>query len=160
MLLKSRVKAFSRKPSSKPRPAWARYSVAAAAVILGWLAREALTRAVGQTALPFIFFFPAVAMAAWYGGFGPGAAAAVLSAAAADWFFIEPVRTWAVNSFGDVVALAAFLISCLFIIGAIEAMHRARARAQAELAERRRVEAELVRVREMFTTTLGSVGNV
>src|SRR6266545_3455105 len=148
---------FFQKPSSNPRSAWARYGVAVGSVVLGWLAREALTPAVGQTALPFIFFFPAVAMAAWYGGFGPGALAVLLGAAAADWFFIAPLNTWAVSTFGDVAALGAFLVSCLFIIGAMEAMHRARARAQSELAERQRVEAELARVRETFAATLGSV---
>ena len=145
---------------SKPRPAWARYGVAVGSVILGWLAREALTPVVGQTALPFIFFFPAVAIAAWYGGCWPGVLAAVLSTAAAAWFFIEPIHTFAVGTLSDVAALAAFLISSGFIIGAMEAMHRARARAVAELAERQRVEAELAGVREMFSRTLGNIGNI
>src|SRR2546421_5527410 len=142
------------------RPQWERYGVAVGSVILGWLAREALTSAVGQTALPFIFFFPAVAMAAWYGGFGPGAVAAILGAAAADWFFIEPINTLTVSTFGDVAAVAAFLVSCLFIISAMEAMHRANARARSELAERERLETELAQVREKFATTLGSIGSV
>ena len=58
--------------NSALRPAWARYGVAIASVVLGWLAREALTPGIGPTALPFIFFFPAVAIAAWFGGLGPG----------------------------------------------------------------------------------------
>jgi len=41
------------------RPTWQRYGVAIAAVLRGWIAREALTQAVGPTSLPFIFFFPA-----------------------------------------------------------------------------------------------------
>src|SRR4051812_32955473 len=115
-----RANMFSHKPSTKLRSAWVRYGIAVASVILGWLAREALTPGVGPTALPFVFFFPAAAMAAWYGGFGPGIAATILGAAAADWFFIEPVNNIAVSKFGDLVALAAFLVSCLFIVGAIE----------------------------------------
>lgn len=125
---------FSGKPNSETHPAWARYGVAAGSVFLGWLAREALTPAVGPTALPFIFFFPAVALAAWYGGFVAGSLASLFSATAAYWFYIEPVHTWEVRTFGDVVALAAFLISCLFIVGAIEAMHRAKARLATTLA--------------------------
>src|SRR5438552_10768151 len=150
----------SRKPGLKSQPAWARYGVAIGAVAAGWLAREGLTPAVGKTGLPFIFFFPAIAMAAWYGGFGPGAVAALLSAVAADWFLLQPVHTLTVSTLGDGAALAAFLVSCLFIIGAMEAMHRARGRALAELTERERLEAELGRVREMFATTLGSVVEV
>jgi PAS domain S-box-containing protein len=143
---------FSGKPSSTKRPAWARYGVAVASVVLGWLAREALTPAVGQTALPFIFFFPAAAMAAWYGGLGPGALATVLGAAVADWFFIEPVHTWSVARFGDVVALGTFLVSCLLIVGAIEAMHRARARLL-------RAEREAASARDLLATTVVSIGD-
>jgi PAS domain S-box-containing protein len=151
---------FSRTTNYKPRPAWARYGVAVGSVILGWLAREALTPAVGQTGLPFLFFFPAAAMAAWYGGFGPGALATLLGATAANWFFIEPLHAGSVGRVGDVVALAAFLISCLFVVSAMEAMHRARLRALLELTERQRVEAELARVREQFAMTVGSIGRV
>lgn len=45
-----------------------RYGLAIAMVVLGWLAREGLSSAVGPTALPFVFLFPAVAMAGWFGG--------------------------------------------------------------------------------------------
>jgi hypothetical protein len=48
-----------------------RYAVAVGSVLLGWLARELLTPTVGPTALPFIFLFPAVTLAAFYSGFGP-----------------------------------------------------------------------------------------
>ena len=62
------------------RPTWQRYGAAIAAVLLGWIAREALTQAVGPTSLPFIFFFPAVAASAWFGGLGPGVLAMFLGA--------------------------------------------------------------------------------
>src|SRR5947208_1011613 len=41
-----------------------------------------------------------------------------------------------------------------------EAMHRARARALAELTERQRLEAELADLRQTFTRTMGSVGEI
>lgn len=109
------------------KPVWTRYGAAIGCVLVGWLAREALSPAVGPTALPFIFFFPAIAMAAWYARLGPGVAATLLSAAAAAWFFIEPVHRWNVGSIGDAIALPAFVLSGLIIVCAIEAMHRARA---------------------------------
>src|SRR5262245_51936771 len=88
-----------------PRPsARARYAVAAAAVVLGWIGREALTPGVGATSLPFIFFFPAVAMAAWFGGLGPGILAIGLSAVAANWFFTAPTYTLTIRSTYDAVA--------------------------------------------------------
>jgi K+-sensing histidine kinase KdpD len=104
------------------RPRWARYGVTVRCVALGWLAREALTPAFGTTALPFIFLFPAVAIAAWFGGLGAGALATILSAAAADWFFIEPVHSWSINNPGDIAGIGAFLVSCAFIVGATEEM--------------------------------------
>jgi len=141
----------------KPRPLWLRYGAAAGAVCVGWVAREALTSAVGPTALPFITFFPAVALAAWCGGFGPGIGAVVLSAAAANWFYLEPIHDFTIRTPYDVAALASFIISCLFIVGAIESMHRAKARALHELTERERLEAELARLGERFATTVGGV---
>ncbi len=147
---------FSGKRNFESRPPWARYSVAVGCVILGWLAREALVPEVGPTALPFIFFFPAAAVAAWYGGIRPGVLAVVLGAGAANWFFIEPVHSWYITKFGDLVALAAFLISCLFIVGAIESMHRANARALSALAERQRLETAARQTEERHTRLIHS----
>jgi PAS domain S-box-containing protein len=144
-------------PPSK-RLWWQRYGVAIGVIIIGWLAREALTPAVGPTALPFIFFFPAVAGAAWYGGLGPGLFSAVGSALAAHWFFLEP-RFLFQRAFFDIAALLAFLFGCLFIIGAIEAMHRTRARLAREMVERQLTEAERARSQNLLATTLASIGD-
>ncbi len=118
---------FSRKSNFEPRSTWARYGVAVSCVVLGWMAREALTPAVGPTELPFIFFFPAVVVAALYGGRWPGVLGTLLGAAAANWFFTEPVHSWAIGDVAHAIALSAFVASCLLIVWAIDAMHRARA---------------------------------
>ena len=39
----------------------------------------------------FTFFFLAVMLSAWYGGFGAGLIATILSALALDYFFISPI---------------------------------------------------------------------
>ena len=106
-----------------PRPMIHRYGLAIASVILAWLAREALTRAIGPTALPYITFFPAVAWAAWYGGLGPGLLAVALSALVANWFFVVPLYSLRVD---NVVTVLAFPVASGIILFAIEAMHRAR----------------------------------
>ena len=90
------------------RPTWQRYGVAIAAVLLGWIAREALTQAVGPTSLPFIFFFPAVAASTWFGGLGPGVLSMFLSAALADWFFIGYAPSFVFGNIAGVAAIAAF----------------------------------------------------
>src|SRR5258707_185147 len=100
------------------RPMWLRAMFAIACVLFGWLAREALTPAIGPTADPFIFFFPAVAAAAWFGGFVPGALALVLATFAANWFFLEPFRSLAIDGTKDISSLLAFLGACAVIIAA------------------------------------------
>ncbi len=68
--------------AGKPRLASFGLAVAAA---LAWLTRQAINPVVGHDRLPFIFFFPAVVIASWYGGLGPGLLATVLGGVAADW---------------------------------------------------------------------------
>jgi len=111
---------------------------------IGWAGRTALTEALGPTALPFIFFFPLIALAAWFGGFGPGVLATVLSAAIADYFFFEPLHTWVVYPH-ERWAFGAFGLAALAILGAIESMHRAKAK--------------LAESRDLLATTFSSIGD-
>jgi PAS domain S-box-containing protein len=141
------------------RPAWARYAVAIGTVVLAWIGREALTPGIGPTALPFIFFFPAVVVAAWFGGLGPGILAIGLSALTANWFFIEPFRKLTISSIYDALSLAVFVLSAILIVAAIEAMHLARGRLVEEIKERRRVESELARARDLLAITVASIGD-
>lgn len=130
-------------PGSR-HPGWLRYGVALGCVAIGLLARMALTSAIGPTALPYIFFFPMIALAAWFGGAGPGALATVFSALAANWFFFEPIEGFALKP-PDLWSLFAFGMAAGLIIGAISGMHRA----QTGLAESR----------DLFSTTLASIGD-
>ncbi|HEX6032665.1 MAG TPA: DUF4118 domain-containing protein, partial [Tepidiformaceae bacterium] len=133
------VERVSQPSSSEPtgarmagRPVWARYGVALGTVLLAWYARQALTHAVGPTALPFVFFFPAVAVAAWWGGFVPGLMSVALSSLLANWSFMRPTWTLTLSTY-DLAAVLAFAASCMFILGAIEMMHRARASLHGEV---------------------------
>ena len=109
-----------------------RYAVAVGSVLLGWLARELLTPTVGPTALPFIFLFPAVTLAAFYGGFGPAIVAIVLADFMAGWSFFEPFHSLAMR---EPLPLFAFAISSMFIITAIQAMHVASGPPTGKIAE-------------------------
>ena len=142
---------------AKP-PLWARYSGAIATVLLAWFARQALTQVIGPTALPFIFFFPAVAVAAWWGGLGPGLLALALSSVLANWSFMRPTWSLSLSTF-DLAAEMAFSASCAFILVAIELMHRSRARLDGEVEKRRRAEAETAQALERTATTLASIGD-
>jgi PAS domain S-box-containing protein len=123
---------------------------------LGWAVREALTKVLGTTALPFLTFYPAVALAAWYGGSGPGVLSIVLSGILSNWLFFESRDTFDSQK---VVALAAFGVSSGVIVAAIESMHRARRRLVTQIDERTRTEAELTKARDLLTTTLASIGD-
>ena len=141
------------------RPAWQRYGIAATAIAIGWLARTALTPAIGSTALPFIFFFPGVAVAAWFGHWGAGVFAALLSSFLASWFFFEPIYALSLRTTYDIVAIAAFLASCAFIVGAIEMMHVSRRQLHHAIAQQGRAAAALRASRDTLSTTLASIGD-
>ncbi len=128
-------------------------------VVLDWLAREAPTLGIGPAALPFNFFFPAVAIVAWFGGFGPGVLAVAMSTLAANWFFTAPVHAFSITSRYYVLALVAFLSASLLIVRAIQAMHRARRRLADEIAERKYAKAELVKAHDLLATTVASIGD-
>jgi PAS domain S-box-containing protein len=90
--------------------------------------------------LALVTLFPAVAAAAWYGGYRPAFVAAVLGYVACRYLFIE-ARAGA----GNVVELLAFLFSCSILIGFAEAMRRARHR--------------IGEGREVLRVTLASIGD-
>jgi PAS domain S-box-containing protein len=141
------------------RPAWLGALAAAGFVALGWAGRALLTPAVGPTAIPFIFFFPAIVGATWYGGGRSGVLATVLSLLAANWAFVPPVGSWTIAEPHDRIASIAFIFSSGFIVAAIELMHRARERRDREIVERRRAEAALAEARDLASTTLASIGD-
>jgi PAS domain S-box-containing protein len=130
--------------SSTPRPAWIRYGFALLCVAFGWAGRTLLTPEIGSTALPFIFFFPLIAVSAWFGGLGPGIVSVILSAVAANWFFFEPIYGWAFKS-EEAWAFGSFAIASSTILFAVESMHRART--------------SLIHSRDLLSITLSSIGD-
>jgi PAS domain S-box-containing protein len=76
----------------------------------------------------YLFLFPAVIIAALYGGLPAGLLATVLSAGVATWW-IEPVgKLFASRHSADLLGLVAFILNCAMILGVCEAMRRAQAR--------------------------------
>lgn len=65
------------------------YAVAGTLVALSLAARLMLSSYFGPN-VPYLQFFPAILVASWYGGFGPGIFATVLSALAAVQLFLPP----------------------------------------------------------------------
>ncbi len=113
------------------RPKWKHYAVAMAAVALGVVARVHFLEGLGPR-VAFVTLFPAVMVAAVYGGFTAGTLATLLSALAASMWWIEPVgNPLAISDPMDMLGMAVFAVSCLTISFFAESAHRARARANA-----------------------------
>ncbi len=122
-LRESNLPLFS--PGRKPLPERYGYGVALAIVITATAVRFALSPALGMRS-PFLTFYPAVILAALYGGLRAGLLTTVLSALIADYFWLEPARQFAIESPTDWLTMLFFLLACTMISFAIEAMHKAR----------------------------------
>ena len=140
------------------KPSLARFGVAVA-VNPGLVNQASDHPRIGQERLPFIFFFPAVVVAAWYGGLGPGLLAASLGGLAADWYYIGPQHSFGFRSVFDLAALASYTLSCGFILLAMQMMHRAQRRLLAEADQRKIADEKLLDEKELLATTLASIGD-
>ena len=92
-------------------------------------------------------------LAALYGGFRSGLLATVLSAAVADYFWMEPVGQFSMREPADGLSLAIFLLSGLMISWVTDGTRRAQARtaqaeAEAKVAVERAQAGELLRQKE------------
>jgi len=92
---------------------------------------------------PFLFvFFAAVMGSAWFGGTRPGFLAVLLSTLLADYFFLPPVHTFAVDA-SDVAYFASFIV-CAVVASWVsasmrrteEALRQARDQLEIRVAER------------------------
>ena len=131
-------------PSILERPALLRYGGAVLAVVVSVLVRLPLQPLLGG-GVPFLFFFPAIAVAAWYGGLGPGLLATALSTAAADYFFLPPVHSFGLPSLASGVQAALFAAIGVFLSLLHEKLHGLRRVAESAALEGRRREDELRR---------------
>ena len=96
------------------RPTTLRAYVVAVLLIAGSLLVVWMFRAWFGGNVPYLQFFPAILIAAWYGGLGPGTLATVLSALAATYFFLPPPGL-AVGGVPDVMSLGFFVATGLGI---------------------------------------------
>ena len=84
---------------------------------------------------PFLFFFAAVAVSAWYGGRGPGLLATVLSAGLANYFFVPPLYAFGPLDTADALRLASFAAVAVLMSGLSGSLRAARRHAEEQAAE-------------------------
>ena len=87
--------------------AWMGYVVAVVGTAAAALLRWAISKWLGEIP-PFITFYPIALAAAVIGGTGAGLCATVLSALAADLFFIPPIGSLSLLTSGDVAGMILF----------------------------------------------------
>jgi PAS domain S-box-containing protein len=120
------------------------YALGTIALITAVLLRWLLDPLMGDS-LPLVTLFGATAAAVWLGGYRPAIVVAILGYLACDLLFIQPRGQLGLYEAENVVGLAAYLFTCLLIIGFGEAMRAAQLRA----SERR----------DVLGVTLQSIGD-
>jgi PAS domain S-box-containing protein len=135
------------------------YAVAVAATVAATLIRFALTPFLGEHAVPFITYFPAVLLAAWYGTFGAASLAILLSGLMASYFFIAPVRTFWIPNPADQVAFLIFAVVGFGTALLGSSQKQALLAAESETARRRAAEAAEAAEHRRLLTTLKSIGD-
>jgi PAS domain S-box-containing protein len=105
-----------------------RYAVAVLCALAAIVVRAWLTP-LWEHRFPYLTAYPAIIVAAWSGGFGPGVLTTVLCAIAAAYFWIPPTRTLLISAPSDLVALGVFV----FIGVAISALNEAIRRRERQL---------------------------
>lgn len=115
----------------------ARYTVAVLAVAVA-LALKFLLTPPTLVESPFVLFFAAVTVSAWYGGLGPGLVATVLAAGGSVLFFLPPLGAMSIESQVDGLRLVLFLFEGGVVSALSGALHRARRHAEEALQVRDR----------------------
>ena len=142
-----------------------RYGVAVV-IVLSAAAVRLVCLQMLETRLPYLTFYPAVMLAALYGGLRAGLLATALSAFLADFFWIDPVWYLSIQNPADCLSMVIFILICTAFSWLAEAMQLAQARAlraeaQVQLAAERQRATEGLREseeRHRIFFEMGAVG--
>lgn len=108
------------------------YLVGVGVVVLATASRWELHRYLGLH-LPYITYFPAVVVAAWYGGLRGGLVATFLSFLGA-WYWFVPPAGFGITAVSDFLGLILFLVTSAAVSGFSGAMYSAQRTARKEAA--------------------------
>ena len=133
MVIKMGISEYNTKPSpevlmyDQRRTQLIAYGVAVVGPALTVLMRRASMPVLDEKAR-YIFFCPAVMVAAYLGGLWPGLVASLVSAAAIKFFLIPPHHSFWFESRPDALALGCFVLVGVLISSLSESLHRSRLR--------------------------------
>lgn len=94
--------------NTRIRSALFNYGVAVLSVTAALL----ITQSLKPTVFPTPLFFGAIVISTWFGGTGPGLVAVVLATLLLDFYFVSPIRGFAVHT-ADLPYLAEFILPAL-----------------------------------------------
>ncbi len=139
-------------PSRYARSQWAGYAVAVILVAAALWSRLLLAPALGGR-VPFASFFVAVALTAWFGGYGPCLLSVFLGTLASWYFILEPQYSFAAKEPFQVFGIVAFVFTGLAIATfsgqmrrALRALYEARQDSDRRVREAEQARRELDRV--------------
>ncbi|MBF2026973.1 MAG: PAS domain S-box protein [Oscillatoriales cyanobacterium C42_A2020_001] len=132
------------------------YGVALIAVALAWVLMALLDPWIDATQAPFLLFFSAILVSAWYGGFGAGLAATVLSAGLSLYFFVPPVHSYRLN-WTNCFRLSLFALQGVFVSVLCQTQHNTRHRAEVTLRSLQASEASLLAAKQQTNDILESI---
>lgn len=119
-----------------PHAAGARQYAIAVFAVIGALLLKVLLNPLILGDSPFLIFFAAVTVSAWYGGFWPGMLATVLATIFSAAFFLSPIFSLSVGGIGNQAQLALFLIEGGVISALSDALRSSRRQAEEALRTR------------------------
>ncbi|MCU1290789.1 MAG: domain S-box [Acidobacteria bacterium] len=128
------------------KSAFLRYGAAVLLAAAALLLRAALTPLLGDH-VPFSTFYPAIVVSAMFGGLRAGLLTTVLSAVAADFFFIPPVGTFSLG-LGEFIQITLFVLMGALISWVISERERAQTRlrqVETESEKQKRVKEKALR---------------
>ncbi|WP_051299895.1 hybrid sensor histidine kinase/response regulator [Methylobacter luteus] len=137
------------------------YGITVAIVIVAAIVRLVFLQEL-EMRVAFITFYPAVMIAAFYGGMRAGLLAIVLSILLADYFWVGQEGQFSIEESSDWLGIAVFAASGVLISWITETMHHAQARvavAETEarfVAERKSKEAELQKLNRTLSVIMRS----
>jgi PAS domain S-box-containing protein len=146
---------LDRKAGSEPwevRSPLPGYGIAVLVVGLVLLLKMLLNPLTGEES-PFLLFFGAVMLGAWFGGLGPGLLATALAALAADYFFLSPAHSLLVDDPGQGLLLALFVLEGCLLSLLVATMLSARRQSEERASQSRRDQEDLRRSEERFRAT-------
>ncbi len=137
------------RPEAATRSSLPGYGIAVLAVGLALALKLLLDPFLGE-ASPFLLFFGAVIIGAWFGGFGAGLLATALAALASDYFFLSPTYSVLIDDSGQGLRFGLFVLEGSFISLLVATMRSARRQAEARTLQSRRDQEALKESEERY----------